>query len=85
LLEALSCGMPCICSNVRCIDEIITHKENGFLCGTKAVEISEAIKTLYKDQGLREKLSNNARKYILKSNTIENIVTNEYKLCKELI
>lgn len=46
LLEAMSCGIACIGTNVWGIKNIINHKENGYLCGISSNSIKRAIQTL---------------------------------------
>jgi len=65
LLEAMSCGLPCIGTNVEGIKEIIRHKENGYLCNTDASSIKNAIEDVLEDTRLQEKMGQNARQTIL--------------------
>ncbi len=73
LLEAMSCGLPCIGTNVDGIKEIIQHQENGYLCETDANSIRKAIIKLLNDKILRQKLSQVARKTILENFSFEKI------------
>ena len=84
LLEAMSCGIPCIATNVRGINEIIDHEENGYLCGINSKSIKNAIETLYSDMALRQKISKNSRKTILDNYTLEKVLEKEFDLYKEL-
>ena len=77
LLEAMSCGLPCIGTDVEGIREIMKHKENGYLCKIDASSIREAILRLSKDKALREKLANNARRTILENFSLEKILEKE--------
>ncbi|MCK4326049.1 glycosyltransferase family 4 protein, partial [bacterium] len=45
LLEAMSCSLPCIGTNVEGIREEISHRETGYLCYTDPQSIAEAIET----------------------------------------
>lgn len=79
LLEAMSCGIPCIGTNVWGINNIIKHKENGYLCKKDSESIRKAILTLYNDNSLREKIGINSRKFVIKN-------CSPYEVCnKELI
>ena len=84
LLEAMSCGLPCIGTNVPGIREIIKHKENGYLCGTDDKSIRKAIKEVLENKQLREKISKNARKTILENFSLERILENEIKVFEAL-
>ncbi|MHA1284955.1 MAG: glycosyltransferase family 4 protein [Promethearchaeota archaeon] len=85
LLEAMSCGIPCIGSNVSGIRSIIKHKENGFLCKTDPKSIRNAILNLYYDKKLRVKISKNARHYILENCSLEAIADKEFNIYKDVL
>ncbi|MHA1285323.1 MAG: glycosyltransferase family 4 protein [Promethearchaeota archaeon] len=85
LLEAMSCGIPCIGTNVFGIRTIIKHKENGILCNTNSESIKNAILNLYYDQDLKNKISKNARKYILENYSLKSIIEKEFNIYRELL
>lgn len=80
LLEAMSCGVPCIGTDVKGIREIIKHKENGFLCNTDAPSIRKAILNVLSNEELRIKLSKNARKTIVERFSLENTLKKEREI-----
>ncbi|MFW9973515.1 MAG: glycosyltransferase family 4 protein [Candidatus Odinarchaeota archaeon] len=82
LLEAMSCGLACIGTNVWGIRNIIKHNENGILCKTDPDSIKDAILTLYNDKNLMKKLGINARNFILKNCSLEAIIEQELLLYK---
>ena len=84
LLEAMSCEIPCIGTNVRGINDIILHKKNGYLCETNSNSIRDAIFYLYYNNILRKKIGKNARQFILKNCSLNLIVNKEYNLYKEI-
>ncbi|MHA1285425.1 MAG: glycosyltransferase family 4 protein [Promethearchaeota archaeon] len=84
LLEAMSCGIPCICTNVPGINNIIKHKFNGYLCEINSNSIRTAINKLYYNKNLRMKLSKNARNFIIENCSLKNIITKEYNIYKKL-
>jgi len=84
LLEAMSCGLPCIGANVEGIKEIIQHKENGYLCEPNPESIRKAILKVLKDKALQEGISQNARKTILEKFSLEKILEKEVKTYKTL-
>jgi glycosyltransferase involved in cell wall biosynthesis len=63
ILEAMSCGLPVIGSNVGGIPEVVRPDENGMLfpCGD-ADTLYDAILTLVRDPALKERLAAGARK-----------------------
>ncbi|SFA98752.1 MULTISPECIES: N-acetyl-alpha-D-glucosaminyl L-malate synthase BshA [unclassified Bacillus (in: firmicutes)] len=60
-LEAMSCGVPCIGTNVGGIPEVITNGENGFICELGDIQsmFDKGI-TLLSDNILHESFSQNA-------------------------
>lgn len=84
LLEAMSCGVPVIGTNVPGIRELICHRETGYLCGTSPSEIRTAIQEVLSDKKLQIKLGENARKFVVYNFSIERILDMELKLIKEL-
>jgi len=65
-LEAMSCGLPVVLSNTAGVDIHIKHKVNGYIYkGHDSNSLANAIIELIKDRNQREKLGENARKYII--------------------
>lgn len=65
ILEAMSCGLPVIVTDVRGNRDVISNNENGIIIPSRnPVEMANAISVLLDDENLREKLGNNARKTI---------------------
>lgn len=85
LLEAMSCGIPCIGSDVTGIKEDIEHMETGYLCKTDYKSIANAIETVLSDDLLQKKMGNNAREYILKNYSIDKIFKMELEVIQEVI
>ncbi|MCK4239812.1 MAG: glycosyltransferase, partial [Candidatus Lokiarchaeota archaeon] len=85
LLEAMSCGIPCIGTDVHGINNIIIHKKNGYLCKTNAKSIRNAILSLYNQRDLRENIGKNARNFILENCSLETIANKEYKFYREIL
>ena len=85
LLESMSCGMACIGTNVRGINSIIKHKENGYLCKTDAQSIKKAILTVANNKELRERIGKAAREYIVNNCSLNSIVEKEYALYRKVL
>jgi glycosyltransferase involved in cell wall biosynthesis len=64
LLEAMSCGLAVIGTDVRGTNEVITNNYNGILCKPESRDLRKAIITLLNDVNLQKKLGQNARTYI---------------------
>ncbi len=84
LLEAMACGLPVIGTDVPGIRELISHKETGYLCGTSPEEIREAIKEVMANRELRERMSHNAREFVVENFSFERILKLELELLQEL-
>ena len=85
LLEAMSCGVACIGTNVQGINDIIQHKQNGFLCNTSSKSIRNAILELHDNKELKDKLGRNAREFIIKNCSLNSISNKEYDLYKNIL
>lgn len=64
LIEAMSCGLACIGSDIDGIREIIKHGYNGLLCGIDAVSIRKTVVELLSNNWLRERVGIKARKTV---------------------
>jgi glycosyltransferase involved in cell wall biosynthesis len=74
LIEALSCGLPCLASNIGGIPDSVIHNFNGILLPPNdKQEWILAMKTLLNDTAATEKMATNARERILSRNSIESV------------
>jgi glycosyltransferase involved in cell wall biosynthesis len=74
LLEAMSCGLPVVATNVSGCPDVVSDGENGVLIPAKSPEMMvEAISRLLDDEALRNDLGKNARKTIEEHNTWDRI------------
>ena len=85
LIEAMSCGMPCIGTDVIGIRENIEHLVTGYLCTTDFKGIADAIYSLLSDESLQAKLGKNARNHILKNYSLDKILQLELDVIKEVL
>lgn len=70
LLEAMSCGLPVIATDVRGNRDLISNGVNGFLVPPKnPKKMTETISILLENQSLREQVGKNARKTIMENYT----------------
>jgi glycosyltransferase involved in cell wall biosynthesis len=70
-LEAMASGMPVIGCRGQGIDEIIRHKENGWLIGVSDLdELVQGLSTLLQDADLRVSIGREARRTILDGLTL---------------
>ncbi|MCX6649249.1 MAG: N-acetyl-alpha-D-glucosaminyl L-malate synthase BshA [Candidatus Bathyarchaeota archaeon] len=81
LLEGMSTGLPMVSTKVGGVLEIIDDGKNGLLVPPKnPEELAQAILRLYKDQRLRGRLGERARKTVLKRYTAEKVVNQYLKI-----
>lgn len=85
LLEAMSCQMPVIGTNVYGIKGIIRHKENGYLCNESIESIKSAINQVLADQELQKKISLNARKTVLDNFSLDKLLEKEIKIYDKIL
>ena len=84
LLEAMSCGLACIGTDVEGIREIIQHKNNGYLCQNDAASIKRSILELMAKEALRRSFGENARKTILENFSLSKLLDKEIRIYQSL-
>ena len=85
LIEAMSCGCAVLGANTTGIAEIINHGQNGILCKPDSKDISSAIINLLQQPALRGRLGFEARKYILRNNSLNKITKIERNLYSDIL
>ena len=64
LIEAMSCGLPCVCLRSPGIENIIQHETNGLLADDEQ-SLADALRKLMSNVELRAYLGKNAREYVI--------------------
>ncbi len=77
LLEAMSCGLPVIGTDVSGINEVIIHGQTGWLCKPDTDSIRKAIEDVLADTTMQQKLGGNAFRHIRENYSLERIVRME--------
>ena len=85
LLEAMSCGKAIIGTNVRGINDTIQNGLTGILVDEKENDLRVSINKLLMNKELREKLGNNARNFIIKNHSLNNIFKIEHEVYLNLL
>ncbi len=86
LLEAQSCGVPVIGSNVGGISECLIPNQTGFLFEKDNLEdLKNKIKLLLENSKLREEFGKKAREFVVKKFSIEEMVRKTEDLYKRLV
>lgn len=73
LLEAMACGLPVICSNIRGNRDLVEDMKNGIVAKSDPISVANAIQLLYSDDALRSKISENSR-ISIQQYSIENVI-----------
>ena len=79
LLEAMACELICIGSNVEGINNIISNKKNGFLVNNSK-ELKKTLFNIFKDLNKSRFMQKEARRRVLKYNSIDKFFFNELKI-----
>lgn len=85
LLEAMSCGLAVVGTNVAGIKEVITDNIDGVLCRTDSNSIRLAIDKLMRDSELRCKLGKKAREKIIKEFSFDEYLSKELSFFKNVL
>lgn len=86
VIEALSCGTPCVAFKVGGMPDMIDHKQNGYLAQPKdAGDLADGIAWVLEDKMRWQNLSHNAREKVEKEFDIRIIANRYIQLYEELI
>lgn len=84
--EALAMGKPVITSDTPAIRELLTHREDVFLCNpADSDDLARAIRILLTDADLRNKIAANGHQMFLQKCTPEKIGRDIANLCEEIL
>ena len=73
-IEAMACGLPIIATDVSGINEVVSHNQTGWLCGTDPESLREGIMTVLASRYLRERLGRQARQFVVEHFSLDRIV-----------
>jgi glycosyltransferase involved in cell wall biosynthesis len=86
LLEAMTCGLPVIVSNIPANADVVAHKQNGltFEAGNPA-SLVDAVALLLEHRELRQQLGEMARKTIENQYSLDSVAERYISLYKEML
>ena len=64
LMEAMACGLPAVCSDIRGNIDLIENGKTGLLADNTPEKVAKAIEKMREDKNLREKVASAAIKKI---------------------
>jgi len=85
LMEAMSCGMAVVGTNVVGIKQLINHNDNGILVEQDRSLIKDSILSLLQDDKMQKDISNNARRYICSQYSLKSYIKKELELYEEIL
>jgi len=84
LLEAMACGAPVIGTRVPGIQELLVHRQTGYLCGPSAAELRAALRDVLEDAALRGRMGVAARDYVCEHCSLTSAVDKELAVLRAL-
>ena len=84
LLEAMSCNLACIATNVPGSREVIQNGKNGLLAETSSASLRENILKLINNLEFQKTLGENAREFILKNFSLKTQIQKELSIYQNL-
>jgi glycosyltransferase involved in cell wall biosynthesis len=80
ILEAMSCGVPCIGTDVDGTRDVVDDGETGVLCETDSESIQSAIIDLMEDDEKKKSVAEGGRAEITENYSLESVVASERDL-----
>lgn len=84
LLEAMSCGLPCIGTKVAGIREVINNDKDGLLVDASSEDLAMGINRLLTDRAKAELLGQRAREKIIQKYNLLDYVRKEIEILESL-
>jgi glycosyltransferase involved in cell wall biosynthesis len=86
ILEAMSCGLPCVATRVGGIPEVISDGQNGILIPVRDPDrLVEAILKILLDPTIRESMGKRSRERILENYSLEKIAIQTSTLYQKVL
>ena len=85
LIEAMSCGLPCVVSNSEGNRLLITHEQTGLMHEPDDTHtLAQQIKTIIENPQLAQRLGQQARQYIVKHLDVRQLLAQEVILLQNI-
>jgi glycosyltransferase involved in cell wall biosynthesis len=81
----MACGAAVIAGDSPGIQDLISHRQNGFLCATTPEGIRAAVMEVFADPDLRRQMGETACQYAVDNFSLERVVEMELILYQELV
>jgi glycosyltransferase involved in cell wall biosynthesis len=81
LLEAMACAAPCLGSDVEGIRDLIRDGETGLLAPPSVEGLADGLRRLA-DAGLRERIGQAARRFVLENYSMARVLAREIEILK---
>jgi glycosyltransferase involved in cell wall biosynthesis len=86
LLEAMACEKAILTCDVKGINSIVAHNDNGYLCLPNDLSsLAAGITTLLQDKELRARLGKKAREFVIQNNSYASFIEAEQKRLQVLV
>lgn len=85
LLEAMSCGLPCVGTDVMGIRDELRHRETGYLCDPSPEGLAEAIDAVLDDPLQAAQVGAHAREYVAAHYSLARIADLERDLLRQVV
>lgn len=85
LIEAMSCGLPVIATDVAGINSLITHGKTGWLSNTDVESLKDAICHVLSDTTLQDELGKNAAQFARENFSLQKVAQREQDLYQRVV
>jgi glycosyltransferase involved in cell wall biosynthesis len=84
LLEAMSCGLPCVGLDVPGTCDVITHEQTGLLCPPTVSGLAAGLRRMLDDVNLASRMGQSARAWVESNYNIQSVMRKEIELLYRL-
>jgi glycosyltransferase involved in cell wall biosynthesis len=85
IIEAMSCGVPIVATNVQGTREVIQHGKTGWLTELNPDDMRDGLSTLLDDANMRHEIGAQAREYALEHYQLDVLARREYEIIRQVV